>query len=104
MTIQVNTDKNIEGKEGLANFVDERVNHELKRFDEYITRIEVHLSDENGEKKGANDQQCVIEARMRTKQPIAVTAQGDTLEKAVSGAISKMKAALSTAVGKLQKH
>ncbi len=102
MTIQFNTDNNIEGKERLAAFVNQTIAKELDRFDEYITRIEVYLSDENGDKKGPKDKKCVIEARLRNKQPLAVSTHEETIEKAVSVAISKVKSALNSSVGKLQ--
>lgn len=105
MKIQFNTDKNIQGKESLEAFVAERINHGLKQFDEKITRIEVHLSDENAHKsENKEDIQCKLEARLEGLQPITVTAKDHTKEKAVSDAISKMKAVLSTAMGKLKDH
>ena len=75
-----------------------------ERFEEYITRVEVHLKDENGKKEGVNDKTCVLEARLKGKQPIAVTSQADSIEKAVSEAIDKMKAAITTVIGKSQTH
>jgi hypothetical protein len=50
MKIQLNTDKNIEGTAGLESFVSERIKSGLKHFVENITRIEVHLSDQNADK------------------------------------------------------
>lgn len=100
MTIQFNTDKTISGKEeDTAPFI-AQINTELSRFSSHISRIEVHLSDENGNKTGQNDILCMIEARQEGKQPIAVTSQADTTEEAVSGAIDKLKASLETIAGK----
>ena len=50
MTIILNTDKNISGNERLDNYVNTTIKEELSRFEDYVTRIEVHLSDENGAK------------------------------------------------------
>jgi len=44
----------------------------------------------------------LLEARLEGRQPIAVSAQEDTIEKAVSAAIEKAKAALDSFLGKLQ--
>ncbi|MEX1192344.1 MAG: HPF/RaiA family ribosome-associated protein [Brumimicrobium sp.] len=104
MEIQFNTDKNIEGKERLENYVKELISKSLKRFDDYITRIEVHLSDENAHKEGANDKKCVLEARPTGMKPVAVTCQESTIEKAINGGIDKMKASLDTIIGRLQNH
>ena len=51
-----------------------------------------------------NDKTCVLEARLKGKQPIAVTSQADSIEKAVSEAIDKMKVAVATVIGKSQNH
>ncbi len=104
MTIQINTDKNLSVHEGFEAQLDELLSEELSRFSEHITRLEVHLSDENGNKHGLNDKQCIIEARLEGRQPIAVTDRANDYELAVSGAIKKLKATLGTIVGKLKHH
>jgi len=50
MKIQLNTDVNIDGTEALAAQVSATVEQTLERFSEHITRVEVHLGDENGGK------------------------------------------------------
>lgn len=104
MTIQFNTDKTIDGSERHQNYFTPIIADSLKRYDSHITRIEVHISDENGKKEGINDIQCTLEARMEGKQPVAVKAQANNVEMAVSGAIDKIKASLETIIGKSQKH
>lgn len=59
MKIQLNTDKNITGGERLESYLSSLIENELSHFSNHITRIEVHLSDENGQKKGANDKRCL---------------------------------------------
>ena len=104
MTIQINTDKNLSVHEGFEAQLDDLLSEELSRFSEHITRLEVHLSDENGDKQGQNDKRCMIEARIEGRQPIAVTERANDYELAVSGAIEKLKASLDTIVGKLRIH
>ncbi len=100
MTIQFNTDKTISGiEDNSATFI-AQITDELSRFSSHITRIEVQLSDENGNKDGLNDIRCLMEARQEGKQPIAVTNQADTPDQAVSGAIYKLKASLETITGR----
>jgi len=104
MTIQINTDKNLSVHEAFEAQLDNLFSEELIRFSEHITRLEVHLSDENGNKQGLNDKRCMIEARIEGRQPIAVTDRANDYERAVGGAIEKMKASLDTIVGKLRHH
>lgn len=104
MKIQFNTDKTISGDERNEQYFSSEISEGLKRFESYITRIEVHLSDQNGKKEGTKDKECVLEARMEGKQPIAVTCKADTVENSITGAIDKMKASLETILGKMQNH
>ena len=90
MRIQINTDRNIQGHENFTTKISEQVESALSRFSEHITRVELHLSDENGFKFGENDKQCMIEARLEHHKPMAVTHQSDTLDKAIEGAIDKI--------------
>lgn len=87
MKIQLNTDKNIPGDERLENYLSSLIENELSRFNDQITRIEVHLADENGQKRGENDKRCMLEARLENRQPIAVTNHANTVEKAVNEAL-----------------
>jgi len=50
MQVQINTDHNIEGREALAAYVSGVVEAALSRISDHITRVEVHLSDENSDK------------------------------------------------------
>jgi hypothetical protein len=104
MNIQINTDKSIDVEVRHQEYFSTQISEALERFEEYITRVEVHLKDENGKKEGVNDKTCVLEARLKGKQPIAVTSQADSIEKAVSEATDKMKAAITTVIGKSQTH
>jgi ribosomal subunit interface protein len=104
MTVQINSDNNITGTEGLSNFVESTIAETLKRFDNYITRVEVHLNDENGDKNGINDKRCMLEARLEGMQPVAVTGHGNTIQEALKSALSKLKSSLNTTLGRLQKH
>jgi hypothetical protein len=59
--IQINTDHNIEGHEKLAAWVSGVAEHALARVSDHITRVEVHLSDENSDKGGKNDKNATGE-------------------------------------------
>ncbi len=90
--------------ETFGDQLDNLLSEELSRYSEHITRLEVHLSDENGSKKGLDDKRCLLEARLEGKQPIAVTALADTYENAVDGAIQKLKSSLDKIVGRSRNH
>ncbi|MFT5252014.1 MAG: ribosome-associated translation inhibitor RaiA [Flavobacteriales bacterium] len=104
MKIQFNTDKTISGDEGQEDYFTSLIAEKLNRFQSHITRIEVHLSDENGKKEGYNDIKCILEARIEGRDPIAVTCDSDTAKNAVSGAIDKVKTSLETILGRMQNH
>ncbi len=104
MKIQFNTDKTTNGDEKHKDYFSSLIEENLGRFDSHITRIEVHISNKNGEKDGLNGKLCLLEARLKARQPITVTCDADTKEKAVSGAIDKLKASLETILGKLQNY
>ena len=91
MQIQVTTDHNIEGNQALFDQVNAAVSEALGSFSAHITRVEVHLSDENGDKKtGVNAFRCVMEVRLSGRKPEVVTEDATTLEQSFSGAAEKL--------------
>jgi ribosomal subunit interface protein len=101
MQIQINTGHNIDGNEALAAYVRNETEHALDRFCDHITRVEVHLSDENSDKKVGNDtMRCVMEARLEGRQPIAVTHQAATLDQAVNDAAHKLTRLIESTIGR----
>jgi ribosome-associated translation inhibitor RaiA len=101
MKIQINTGKNVSVSEELRTSLTYLASEGLSRYDDNISRLEVHLSDEDGNKDGPNDKRCMLEARIEGRQPIAVTHHAGTLEEAVNGAIDKLKSSLKTILGRL---
>ncbi|MCF8239049.1 MAG: HPF/RaiA family ribosome-associated protein [Saprospiraceae bacterium] len=104
MIIQINTDKVVTVEKRSSDFFTDQIAKALHRFESQITRIEVHLKDENGKDDGYNDISCTIEARLEGKQPIAVNNQADTIDLALSGAIDKVKSSLESILGKIKQH
>ena len=102
MQIEINTDGNIEGHEALAAQVSGVVESALRRFSEHITRVDVHLSDENSDKKvGRNAMRCMMEVRLEGRQPIVVTHQAATLDETVDGAADKLTRLIEHTLGRL---
>jgi ribosome-associated translation inhibitor RaiA len=104
MKIQLNTDIHIEGTQALAAWIRSTIEHALARFGEHLSRVEVHLSDENGDKGGPQDQRCLLEARLEGRQPMVVTAHAATVEQALQGAIHKLARRLDGTLGRQQGH
>jgi ribosome-associated translation inhibitor RaiA len=104
MKIQINSDKNVSGNEAFIASATSLLSKELSRFSQHITRLEVHLSDEDGQKDGQNDKRCLLEARLRGRQPIAVKDNAKTHEQAVMGAIDKLQTSLEKILGRLRSH
>lgn len=104
MNIQFNTDNNIHGTEALKTAMTELITKRMNRYTEQISRLEVHLADENGNKNTPDDKRCTIEARLNGMNPMAVTNHASNHEQAVDGAIDKLRASLDTAIGKLRNH
>lgn len=105
MIIQINTDSNIEGATELAGQIKTVVRNNLERYSEQVTRVEVHLSDENSDRKfGTDDKRCLLEVRLAGLRPISVSDQAATLEQAVDGAVEKLKRSLDSTLGRLHKR
>lgn len=102
MTIQVNTDNHIKGKEELINYISTLYTEKLNRFDTHLTRIEVHLSDENAGKAGADDKKCSVEARLEGQDPIFVSAQSDEINKAIYDGLHKIKRAIEHTLDRIK--
>lgn len=101
MTIQINSDNNLTVHKEFRAQLQSQISEDLSRFSEHITRLEVHLSDENGHKDALNDKRCLIEARIEGMKPIAVTNIANNHEQAVEGAVDKLKTTLDTKFGRL---
>ncbi len=99
--VQVNTGHNIHGSEKLNLHIEGTVNASLGRFGRQITRIEIHLSDDNGGKSNGDDKRCLLEARPAGHQPLVVTHVGATLDEAVDGAVDMMEKLLDRTFTKL---
>ena len=102
MQINVFSDKHIDSDERLQGWVKATVEVTLERHLEDLTRVEVHLSDENGGKSGTKDKRCKMEARPKGHQPISVSHDADSLTQAVEGATTKLEHALEHLFGKLR--
>ena len=102
MQVQINTDRNIEGNAALASRTEATVASALRRFVNQVTRVEVHLSDENGGKGGDDDKRCLMEVRLEGRKPTAVSYRASTVEAAIDGAAGKLARAIESTLGRLR--
>jgi hypothetical protein len=100
MQIQVNTDCGIAGNDALTAQVGGVVEAARSRFSDHITRVAVHLSDENADKSGQHDNRCMMEVRREGRQPVAVTHKAASLDQAVSGATAKLARMIESTLGR----
>lgn len=102
MQVQVHTDDNIQGGESLANWITEEATAKLSRFRDHLTRVEVFLTDLDAGKSSPQDKRCRLEARPAGRQPLTVTADGDKVQAAFTGALEKLVRALDHDMGRLK--
>ena len=103
MQIQINTDRNIDGDDRLTAVVTGIVQTALARSSDHVTRVEVHLSDQNsGKKSGEQDMRCLMEARLEGQDPVAVRHDAATVAQAVDGAAGKLSRKIDSHLGKLR--
>lgn len=100
MQVLVNSDHHIQGSESVSERVESIVTAAIDRFGDRITRVEVHLNDVNGAKRGARDKRCMMEARLGGLAPVAVVDHAGTLLQAIEGAADKLERALEHALGR----
>jgi len=89
--MQVHVNATTEHKDTLDEWATGHLNEVLARFRQDITRVEVHLRDENAGKGGAADKRCTMEARLVDHQPLAVHHDGGNQDEAFRGAAEKLK-------------
>lgn len=101
MQILVHHDNHIHGSERLIQQVEDTVHDALARYEDQITRVEVHVQDVNAQKGGDRDKRCTMEARFSGHQPIAVHCEASDLDVVVTGAAAKLEHAIRHLVDKL---
>jgi len=100
MQIQINTDHHIDGHEALSAHIRNVVEHALNHESAHITRVEIHLADENGPKASPNVLRCAMEARLEGHQPLAVTSDAASLHQAIADAAHKLARLVEHTLGR----
>ena len=102
MEVQITTDHNIEGSMGLNEYLGATLKDDLARFGSHLTKVDVHLADENSHKDTPNDKRCILQASVKGRPPIVVKNHADTVELSFTGALSKLVSSLDSQLDKLK--
>lgn len=86
--------------DALRDYVERSVQDGLKHYTERLTRVEVHLRDLNSDKKNGIDKHCLLEARPRGMDPVAVEHDAAAFKDAVHQATLKLERALQHRIDK----
>ena len=104
MFVNIRTDNQIVSDAEANARLEEKVRAKLKRFEARLSDVEVHVSDVNGSKGGDGDKRVSLEARANGHPPVAVHAEADRIETAVTLAADKAVRALDHALSKGKAH
>ena len=99
MQIQINYG-DVQSSDGLENAVRDQLEKKLAHLSDSVTRVEVHLRDDNAGKSGPQDKRVMMEGRIASDNPLAVEAQSDDMYSAIADAAGKLQRAISTRVAK----
>ena len=101
MHVQINSDSTISMQNKLSDSIGAYILNVLRRFDPYLTRVEVHLSAETNRITSRGEKRCVLEARAKRHQSLVVTNKSADIDAAFSGAATKMHRQLENTYGRL---
>ena len=100
----VSTDNTIHGDERVGEVVRNAVTNDLGHMSDWLSRIEVHLKDQNADKKGPEHIRCTMEARPRGLAPLAASADAADIPAALKGAAVKLRGRLQSLHAKRDPH
>ena len=103
MQVQINSDNTISMHTKLSDSIGDYILNVLRRFEPYLTRVEVHLTGEankNGT-DGPRDKRCILEARPRHHRALVASAESTDIDDAFAGAAAKLHRLLENTYGRL---
>lgn len=97
MQVLINSGNQVDLHEGSIQKWQEEISSALERFGNWITRVEVHLTDENSQTKGGGDDiRCLMEARPASHQPVSIEVRAASPGQAIAEGIDTLKRRLAT--------
>lgn len=97
MLIQVNF-ADMQSSAPLDTYVREKLDKALKALRPHITRVVVHLrDDDSAHKTGKHDKRCTMEVRIAGRSPLAIIHRENDMYRAVAVAADKLAGAVRRA-------
>jgi len=87
--VQIRTDNHIKSDAEANARLEEKVRSKLRRFDQRISGVEIHVADMNGAKGGDGDKRVSLEIRISGHEPVGVHADAARVDAAVALAADK---------------
>lgn len=101
MQVIINSNNHIDLTEHSIQQWQAEITASLQRFSDWITRVEVHLTDENSSVKGGSDDiRCLMEARPASQQPVSIEVRAASVDRAILEGTNTLKRRLATMVEK----
>jgi len=94
----------VEVPDPLRAYVERNLAEVLAHHKERLTRVEVHLKDLNSKHKNGVDKHCLLEAKPRGMDSIAVEHDAPEFKDAVHHAVLKLERALQHRIDKQRNH
>ena len=101
MYVQISTDNQIVTDADANDRLEKRIRDKLRRFESRLSHVELHVADVNGD-KGGPDKRVSLEIRANGAAPLAVHAEAQKVDVAVTAAANKAARALDHALGKVK--
>jgi ribosomal subunit interface protein len=102
MQIQINPG-DVPTSDAIDQHIRDEVEKAMRLISHQVTRVEVHLHDENAQ-KGGLDKRCVMEARLAGLKPIAVQDEGNDLYLTIKQAAEKLQRAVRNRLDRHEAH
>ena len=103
MKIIINSNSQVDLNEDKIEYFRGDIESSLERFADWVTRIEVHLTDENSAKKGGDDDiRCLMEARPASHQPISIETRAGSPEQSIQEATDMLERRLDAMMDKIR--
>ena len=101
MQVIINSDNQIDLDSDSIQDLESTIADSLERFGKWVTRVEVHLTDENSANKGGTDDiRCLMEARPANQQPVSIEVRASTVDHAIAEGTKTMERRLGTMADK----
>ena len=101
MQIQVNSNNSVDVDSDVIRMAESITRDSLSRYEERLTRLEIHINDLNSHKSGSGDKRCQIEARPAGLPPVSASADAPTVDAATRAAAQKLERVLDSTFGRL---